>query len=582
MRPAVSFVRQGLVFLAFFLCLLVPCAAHAGGPSALVLDDAQGVVDPWPALTVWTDAAPDASVDDARHARFETPRVPRGSFGLSGRPLWLKLPLVSQGDGHWVVQADFAALDHVDAWLFAGDRLVSQAHGGDQVPAEQQPIDALTPSWRLALEPGVPHVLLVRVSSSSPLVVPLRLVRPDTYNRLQDDRLLVQGLMIGIALALAIYALTQWLYLHDAMFGWYGLTTLSGTLYALAYYGVGARHLWGYAHWWNDNAAQIAALAGGAAAAMLADRLIDVAGRWPGLSRLLRALALLSVLTILLRLTGLASQRQAQGVASLLVALPALVSLPLCWRRWRDGDGASLFMLVGWSAFVFTMLPMVLMLRGLVAADDWLQNGTQLGRIVGMLAWLRVLAMRIADVRRRAEQAEHRHRELHVLAHADPLTGLPNRRGFDVAIQTALQRAHADRRVAVFVGDLDGFKAVNDRLGHEAGDELLVAAARRLRAKVRRDDIVARLGGDEFVVIAEGLPTEDDARPVGRQLVDAFTLPFVVRGEAMRVGLTLGYAVAPLGGCSAAELLRRADEAMYAGKRAGKSQLVRGEPLAAG
>jgi diguanylate cyclase (GGDEF)-like protein len=129
----------------------------------------------------------------------------------------------------------------------------------------------------------------------------------------------------------------------------------------------------------------------------------------------------------------------------------------------------------------------------------------------------------------------------------------------------------------VYLLDLDGFKAVNDRLGHDAGDELLKAVSLRLRAPLRQRDVVARLGGDEFVVMATDLGGDDDARHLGQKLLDAIATPFTVRGQQCVVGLTVGYALAPLDGHDADSLLKRADAAMYAGKQAGKHTLRRGQ-----
>jgi diguanylate cyclase (GGDEF)-like protein len=185
--------------------------------------------------------------------------------------------------------------------------------------------------------------------------------------------------------------------------------------------------------------------------------------------------------------------------------------------------------------------------------------------------------VRQEQLRHAAEHADREREALRSLAHTDPLTGLPNRRGLQLELTGALQRNEGTRLLAVYLLDLDGFKAVNDRLGHDTGDELLKAVAQRLRTPLRHRDVVARLGGDEFVVMATDLPSDDDARRLGQKLLDAFALPFMLRGESCKVGLTIGYALAPLDGHDAASLLKRADAAMYAGKQAGKHTLRRGQ-----
>jgi diguanylate cyclase len=130
----------------------------------------------------------------------------------------------------------------------------------------------------------------------------------------------------------------------------------------------------------------------------------------------------------------------------------------------------------------------------------------------------------------------------------------------------------------VFVLDLDGFKPVNDRHGHDVGDALLVAVGARLQAQLRAGDVVARLGGDEFVVLAPGLARAEDALVLGRKLVAALDTPLDAAGQRCEVGVTVGYALAPLDGVRAEELLKRADAGMYAAKQAGRRRVRRWMP----
>ena len=157
------------------------------------------------------------------------------------------------------------------------------------------------------------------------------------------------------------------------------------------------------------------------------------------------------------------------------------------------------------------------------------------------------------------------------LAATDPLTGLANRRRLQEQVETALWDARArGESLALLFLDLDGFKAVNDRFGHAAGDELLQEVATRLRQRLRRRDLVARLGGDEFLVALPGLSGDGDAaaeaRRVADALVEAVSLPVDVQGAPVFVGASVGIAVAPDDGDEFAALLHRADLRMYESK----------------
>jgi diguanylate cyclase (GGDEF)-like protein/PAS domain S-box-containing protein len=159
-------------------------------------------------------------------------------------------------------------------------------------------------------------------------------------------------------------------------------------------------------------------------------------------------------------------------------------------------------------------------------------------------------------------------RELYDLATHDPLTGLPNRSFFGEQFRQATARAkRAGRLVGLLYLDLDRFKPVNDRLGHECGDKLLRTAARRLRGLVRAEDTVARLGGDEFAVILEHLSRPRDAAPTARKILRALTRPFLLDRHKASVSASVGIALYPLDGDSVDILLKRADRAMYQAKK---------------
>lgn len=166
-----------------------------------------------------------------------------------------------------------------------------------------------------------------------------------------------------------------------------------------------------------------------------------------------------------------------------------------------------------------------------------------------------------------------REERLYAQAHYDELTGLPNRQLFKDRLVHELARAERSEEIlAVVYVDLDHFKRVNDTLGHDAGDELLKAVAKRLSAGVKQSDTVARLGGDEFVVILSALAAEEEAGKVADRLLAELAKPLQVGGREYHVRASVGIAMFPSDGSTLEDLLKNADTAMYRAKDDGRGR----------
>jgi diguanylate cyclase (GGDEF)-like protein len=173
------------------------------------------------------------------------------------------------------------------------------------------------------------------------------------------------------------------------------------------------------------------------------------------------------------------------------------------------------------------------------------------------------------DGRKRAE-AELVHRTIH-----DPLTRLPNRQHFlDRLAEARTGLSGHDLDIGVVFVDLDNFKHVNDSLGHEAGNELLVAVAARLRAAVRPADIVARFGGDEFLVLADELSDARDATQLAWRLAHSLRTLFSVGGTTVSVTASFGVATSRDPDEAGEDLVRKADAAMYTAKQRGSNRVA--------
>lgn len=185
----------------------------------------------------------------------------------------------------------------------------------------------------------------------------------------------------------------------------------------------------------------------------------------------------------------------------------------------------------------------------------------------------------VAELERRSQIARAAESQLLEQARTDELTGLPNRRYLLERLPQELERAKREAwRVALLYIDLDGFKLVNDSLGHGVGDLLLRAVASRLKSRVRMTDTLARVGGDEFTVILTGIESPEDATVAANGLIQSLSRPFVIEGNEITVGASIGISTRMSSGMEDPDLLKQADSAMYAAKKRGKNRAVHFSP----
>lgn len=198
--------------------------------------------------------------------------------------------------------------------------------------------------------------------------------------------------------------------------------------------------------------------------------------------------------------------------------------------------------------------------------------------ILFLLYLFLLMIVRRADrIIRTHENAERRAQaeQMHYMAYHDPLTGLPNRALFKDRFQHAIAVANRmQKTLGVMFIDIDRFKVINDSLGHESGDTVLIEAAKRIRACLRASDTACRIGGDEFTVILERLPSNEHAAQVAERLIQKFSEPMKVGSREIVVAASIGIAIYPGATQDIQRLLKDADAAMHAAKESGRNCFV--------
>jgi len=292
--------------------------------------------------------------------------------------------------------------------------------------------------------------------------------------------------------------------------------------------------------------------------------------------------------------TGMAAMRMQPGIdyqpvwfcASIAIGIGASMAALLIARRLRNDDernvtrwrvGAALVMAVAISGMHYAGMEAAHFPVGAICGaakgvnTEWLATAVILFTFAILIVTL-MLSRFDARTTFLASAVTNLNGQIVRLATLDTLTGLPNRTTLTERIQSAIELAGRRHNVfAVLFMDLDGFKTINDSLGHSVGDQVLAAFAQRLQACVRATDTVARLGGDEFVVLAENLVARQDARLIAESVLERMREGVWNDNEPLQVMPSIGIALFPQDGDTVETLLKHADAAMYEAKRAGRS-----------
>lgn len=588
------------VFWLLLLCLLpgAPDAALVVGPEHPERIDLRGH------LGVLHDPAGSWTIEEvrARSATFRPVAVSRGgglNFGYVRGAIWLRLPIRSSRTMpfHGQLELDYASLDRVS--LFDGSGGVRSS--GDRIPFGERATPHRNPVFSVVLAPGAEETWYLRIASEGSITVNPRLWTDAAFSRHSEQGYAMHALYFGMLVALAAYNLLLGLALRERVFLYYVLFVAGIGVGIASIYGLAGQYLWPDWVEWSNRALVSGFATAGIVGPLFTRDFLGTRAATPGWDRALLAGAAAHVLVLVFGLLApMRAGMQLMSVSTLLNCLLMLGCGLAC--LWRGVPGARLFVLA-WAFLLVGGILMALRNFGLLPTHFVTLHAMQLGSALEMLLLSFALADRFNHIRREHARAQadalaaqtelvhslKRHEReleqrvaertealalanarLRELALRDPLTALANRAALYAHLLEALQRAGSGGPpVAVMMIDLDGFKAVNDRLGHETGDRLLMEVADRLRQVARPADLVARLGGDEFIVVAEGLADSRAVDTLAARLLATVTQPFACAPDA-RIGASIGVAVSADGGEDVDVLLRRVDRAMYAAKAAGK------------
>jgi diguanylate cyclase (GGDEF)-like protein len=529
------------------------------------------------------------------------------NFGYSSSAWWLRVELEPDpaAPRDWLLEVSFPTLDSVEYFGPEGAYMAT----GDRLPFARRPLPHRNFVFPVRLGETGTGTVWLRVVSEGTLTVPLRLWQAGVFWPDSQASYAVLSVYFGMLLALALYNLLLWFSLRDHNYLTYVLFAASMAVGQLSLNGLGNQFLWPDWPTWGNLAFTVGFAAAGLFGALFTRGFLETRRNLPRLDGAVTGLAALFAVCIVVALA--APYRLAAILTSLTGVTFAVVAVLAGLRCWRAGrPGASTFLLA-WTVLLLGVAVVGLRNLNLLPTTFLSFYAMQMGSALEMLLLSFALADRINGLRRakdaaqsealatkqqmvgalqrseaslerrvaerttELEEANARLREnelqLQALAHTDTLTGLANRLLFDARLEQSMQQARRSQgQTALLLVDLDHFKAINDSYGHAIGDEVLRSAAERFRAAVREVDTVARLGGDEFAIVLAAIGSAADADRMADKIVAGLREPMRVLGMPLEVTGSVGVAVFSGGDLSPAELVRRADRAMYAAKEAGR------------
>jgi diguanylate cyclase (GGDEF)-like protein len=561
-----------LLILASVLGGLLPITASAAQHISLRDDTLQFQV--WSSLTELSDPTKKMSIHEVLAVKdhFSPPQKAHGTLGLRKDAVWLHIPVTvsDQSNGLWLLDIDYPVINRIDLYITSGNKLLQQSTLGNLQPAKQRVIDGRAHTFPLKLKAGESYDLFLRIENTGAMILPITLNKPSAFHVLALREQMLQGLLTGLALCLLAYSLAQWLSLGEHLFIKYALLISGSTMFSLLQFGIGAQYIWSGNFWLETHMGGLSALIAITGTFLFIEQALEGPDLPVWLAGLMKLGAALSALFAVSYCFDLISIHTVTFIVGTLGLMPTVLGTPGAFKRARRGDSIGVYFLLAWTVYFIATAVMIEVIKGRLPVNFWTMHSFQFGATFDMLIFMKVLGTRTKSIHAAMLHATGERDKLHSLAHSDPLTGLPNRREIHSCITAAIAQGTSEKIVAVYMLDLDGFKQVNDQYGHDVGDELLISVAQRLQASLRSTDVVARLGGDEFVVMASELKTHRQAEELAEKMLSAFNYAFVLSEQSCRVGLTIGYALAPLDGNNTQDLLKRADAAMYSGKQDGK------------
>ncbi|WP_232901958.1 sensor domain-containing diguanylate cyclase [Marinobacter sp. G11] len=522
------------------------------------------------------------------------------NLGFSDGTFWLRVEVPPEPRNR-LLQVGYPLLDEVSVYWEQAGNIVETWHTGDTLPFRSRPIEHRTFVF-LVPSNTEPVTAWVRVKTQGSIQIPVKVTPSAEFLAYEQIAYGWQAMFVGVVVALALYNLFLFAIVRYPTYLWYVLTVLSAGLVQLNFNGLLFQWFWPDLPVVKQYLTAVMVPLGLSLALVFTMKFLSVRQYSRGAYRLLQVLLMACLFAIGYGLLG--SYQCAIALISTLAAFVTAAAWAVGVLVWRRGQVLAGFYVVAWTPLLIAHLLLALAKLGLIPSNRAIEVAPQVGVAIEVVVLSLALAYRInlerrrrqeaqehaldiqreanlmleTRVRERTEELEQANDQLRSMSLTDGLTRVANRRRFDDKLDIEWNRAmRHDQELSLLMLDIDHFKKVNDSFGHLVGDDCLVSLAATLQGEIlRASDLVARYGGEEFAVL---LPATDGegARQVAermRQAVAGKPVPSGQGGTPVELTISVGVAtMRPAIGAGSQELVRRADEALYAAKTNGRNRV---------
>lgn len=570
-----KYLKWVQVYLKWVFCLVVFCIS-TGLPA--VAKTVSGV-DLWPSVQILEDDKGILTSDTVITLKSQftnTKKIPYANLGIRQGAVWLLIPIDAtfEHSKDWVLTFGYPLLALAEVYHYHDGKLILRVDVGDEAKVLDGPTQSHNLNVPLSLG-GQGHDILIRVSSEGSLLVPLRLTEASQELQIRSQSNLIQGMYAGVALGLWFFALAQLCIKRKLVYVAFAGLTISITLFMFTIQGMSAEHLWGSIPFLKKHAAHILILSYIGCSLWFISASLQLRNVAPKLAKIIFWIKCLSFFIVLLIIANLLPFRITHTLANILGVLSVVSVLGALWYRARHGVKIVWLIFAGWAIFTSGSIMLAGMFLGAISYSQNIFNYFQISSLFEIFSWLIVLSIDAREKHKQNLDIAQVRLELTTLAETDSLTNLPNRRALMKRLDKIVSRSSQHSMCGVLALDLDKFKILNDQYGHTFGDQALKEVSNRLIQNLRSRDFICRLGGDEFIVLISGVQDSDFVREISEKLLKAFDADFVIQNQKIKIGITIGYAIAPLDGINPDGLLDLADKALYLGKRNGGNLAVK-------